>query len=871
VPRQIAIVPHTHWDREWYRPFQTFRLRLVDVLDGLLPRLADGSAGDHFMLDGQMAAVDDYLEVRPEAEGAIRQLVTDGRLAIGPWYVLMDEFCVSGETMVRDLQLGMEKADALGGHMHVGYLPDMFGHVAQMPQLLRLAGFEHTVVWRGVPKAIDRTAFWWRAPDGSQVRAEYLPVGYGNGAAIPDDAQGLLRRIRAHETELGSALLDGMLVLNGSDHATPQPWLVRVVSDANTAQQDYALRITSLLEYLDAAPTEGLPTWTGELRSGARANLLMGVLSNRVDVKQAAARAERELERLAEPLSALFLPVSDWPQRLLDMAWTDMIRNAAHDSSCACSVDEVVDAVLHRYAEARQVAEGLTRRALRSIAASMRDPGAVVINPTAKPRAGTVELVLPGNGPVEGAQLLTEGVAGVREVTSVCRELEAVLVDIYDAAPDGGGLSSVDVEEDDNGISVSLRLGPHPGNASMAAVVGELFARAGARPDDPLTVRIEHEPFRRIVSRTAPVPGFGWWTWEPLNGAAPVLVDDRALDNGLVRVEVDDRGELTINGIGGMNRLVDDGDFGDTYNYSPPEGDVVVDEPINIAVDVLERGPVRGRIRITRRYGWPESIVAGERVGRRDVVVTSDVEVHADESVVRIETSLDNVVKDHRLRAWFPLATAATASTAECAFATVERGLTAEGGPHEHGLPTFPSRRFVSAAGVTVLHEGLLEYELVDEGRSLALTLFRSIGMLSRPHMTYRSRPAGPSVPAEGAQVQGRRTLRYAVAVGDDVDPYALVDDVFVPLDVVTGLGGGDRPSTGAALTVDGAEVSAVLRNGDGYALEVRVFNPTDRETTVSIAGRRGTLVDLTGTELGTFDGAFTLRPYGIATARVTD
>src|SRR2546423_13014985 len=294
-----------------------------------------------------------------------------------------------------------------------------------MLQLLRLAGFDHTVVWRGVPKPIDRTAFWWRAPDGSQVRAEYLPVGYGNGAAIPDDAQGLLRRIRAHEAELGDALLDGLLVMNGSDHATPQPWLVRVVSDANTAQQDYSLRITSLLEYLDAAPTEGLPTWTGELRSGARANLLMGVLSNRVDVKQAAARAERELERLAEPLSALFLSVTEWPQRLLDMAWADVIRNAAHDSSCACSVDEVVDAVLHRYAEARQLAEGLTRRALRAVAASMGEAGAVVINPTAKSRAGTVELVLPGNGPVEGAQLATEAGPSVRELPSVCRQLEA--------------------------------------------------------------------------------------------------------------------------------------------------------------------------------------------------------------------------------------------------------------------------------------------------------------------------------------------------------------------------------------------------------------------------------------------------------------
>jgi alpha-mannosidase len=348
-----------------------------------------------------------------------------------------------------------------------------------------------------------------------------------------------------------------------------------------------------------------------------------------------------------------------------------------------------------------------------------------------------------------------------------------------------------------------------------------------------------------------------------------VLVEDRALDNGLVRVEVDARGELTVNGIGGMNRLVDDGDFGDTYNYSPPDRDIVVDEPTGAVVDVLERGPVRGRIRVTRPYVWPESIVAGERTGRRDVVVTSDIAVHADERVVRIETSLDNVVKDHRLRAWFPLPAAATTSTAECAFATVQRGLTAEGGPHEHGLPTFPSRRFVSAAGVTVLHEGLLEYELVDEGRALALTLLRSIGMLSRPHMTYRSRPAGPSIPAEGAQVQGRRTLRYAVAVGEDLDPYALADDVFVPLDLVTGLGGGDRPATGTMLAVEGAQVSAVVRRHG--ALDVRVFNPADRETTVSIPGRLGTLVDLAGRELEPFADSFRLRPYGIATVRLTD
>src|SRR5205814_8391643 len=119
VTRTVAIVPHTHWDREWYQPFQTFRLRLVDLLDDLLPRLEADPSYARFMLDGQMAVIDDYLALRPEAEERLRRLAASGRLSVGPWYVLMDEFCVSGETIVRDLQLGLEKAAAYGGHMGV--------------------------------------------------------------------------------------------------------------------------------------------------------------------------------------------------------------------------------------------------------------------------------------------------------------------------------------------------------------------------------------------------------------------------------------------------------------------------------------------------------------------------------------------------------------------------------------------------------------------------------------------------------------------------------------------------------------------------------------------------------------------------------
>jgi len=255
----VAIVPHTHWDREWYAPFQTFRLGLVDLLDELLPGMEADPSYAHFLLDGQMAVIDDYLAIRPEAEGAIRRLSGAGRLAMGPWYVLMDEFLVSGETIVRNLQRGFDRAAGLGGAMEVGYLPDMFGHVAQMPQLLVLAGMEHAVVWRGVPASVQGTAFRWTSPDGSTVRAEYLPHGYGNGAAVPEDAKALLRRLATYEDELGSRLGDGpILWMNGTDHQAPQPWLGRVVAEVNDLQDDFELRVMPLAEHLASAPTEGL-------------------------------------------------------------------------------------------------------------------------------------------------------------------------------------------------------------------------------------------------------------------------------------------------------------------------------------------------------------------------------------------------------------------------------------------------------------------------------------------------------------------------------------------------------------------------------------------------------------------------------------
>ena len=366
-PAIIHLVPHTHWDREWYEPFQVFRMRLVELVDQLLDSMeADDRMA--FTLDGQMATIDDYLEVRPEGRVRIERLIAAGRLAIGPWQILMDEFLVSGETIVRNLEIGWHAAEAFGGAMPVGYLPDMFGHVAQMPQILRRAGIRHAVVWRGVPAAIDRHAFDWVAPDGSTVRAEYLVGGYGNGAyllAIPDHlADKVARYVAASRPFYGDR---SILAMYGTDHAVPSPRLPAIVAEANARRDSIAVVIETLSTYIrafDAAAADPAvpdapvaPRWVGELRSAARANMLMNVTSARIDIKIAAGRTERVLERLAEPIAALH--GAAWPERLLELAWRRVVDNSAHDSICGCSQDAVVDQVLTRFAEAGQIGRGV--------------------------------------------------------------------------------------------------------------------------------------------------------------------------------------------------------------------------------------------------------------------------------------------------------------------------------------------------------------------------------------------------------------------------------------------------------------------------------------------------------------------------------
>ncbi|MEY2425249.1 MAG: 2-O-(6-phospho-alpha-D-mannosyl)-D-glycerate hydrolase, partial [Actinomycetota bacterium] len=571
-------------------------------------------------------------------------------------------------------------------------------------------------------------------------------------------------------------------------------------------------------------------------------------------------------------LSALFLPAESWPGTLLAIAWKEMLRNAAHDSICACSADDVVDAVMVRFQEARHVGEGLTYQAKRTLAAQCPSPGAVIINPSARTRGGLVELEVPGEGPAPGAQILSERPSIRGEITFGADKLGPALSTLRSQRIDDDTyFTRVDIEETDDALDITLRGDPTLREwLDLGAIKADIAERVNAHPERPITMRIAQRPTRRILSMVEDVPGFGWqrWTGQPSH-ALPVTVDGDTMTNGLLTVTLDRVfGTLSINGTPGFDRLVDSGDQGDTYNYSPPDHDQVIDKPTAVDVRVIESGPLRARIQVTRSFEWPARIddVKRARVGNRRVGVRTIYDLHAGERMLRVQTSFDNPSKDHRLRAMIPLPTTATSSRADCAFAVPERGLRGEGGPHERELPTHPAKRFVQAGGVTVIVDGVTEYELIDGGKRLALTLLRATAMLSRIEMTYRPQPAGPPNVLRGSQMLGPVEARYAIAVGD-VDPFALADDFLVPFEIAIAQGDGPGRDSGQALSVEGAEVSSLQRVPGG--VELRLWNPSDEPTVATVADGVGWVVDLRGRPIRPFEGIATLGAWEILTVRM--
>ncbi|MGE5602245.1 MAG: alpha-mannosidase [Nitrososphaerales archaeon] len=855
-----TVVSHTHWDRAWYVTFQEFRIRLVRLVDRLLDLLESRPDYRCYMLDGQMAVLEDYLEVRPQRAAEIQQLCRSGRLQVGPWYVLADEFLVSPEALIRNMMLGHRIGEDYGGVSKLGYVPDGFGHMAQLPQILRGFNIDNAFFWRGVGAEGDRlgTEFVWCAPDGSQVTAILMPWGYHNisniGYAIHwgDTSQmefseelALAQIRKAVDALKPMAHTPALLLMNGIDHAEPEPRIPEIVALANREFDDVQFSHGTLADHLAAVRAAGvaLPEFSGEFRWGRYSEILQGVYATRIHLKQINHRVETLLERYVEPLTALaWLAGADLPAGTQDLVWTAwrwLLKNHPHDDIYGSGIDTVHQEMLYRFDQAEQIGDALVRDSLRLIARQA--------DFTAQ----------------EGTPVLVYNPLGWLRQETVTGHIDFDFDD-----PKAADFELVDAQ----GCLV-----PHQ-------VLGDeqVFWMETLKPSRKRRVEVA---FR------ADVPALGYATYyarDRSSAGAPALpaagvwqVRPDGAENGCFAFSITPDGGIDVldkatNEVyRGLGHLYDVEDAGDEYSYCPAAHGEAITTAGGVAhIRLAHEGPSAATYRVERTLSLPAGLTedrsrrSSERV---TMPVTTEVTIYRDRPLLSFRTEIDNTVRDHKISVVFPTGVHAQSAYVDESFAVLERPLDLPDstGWVEDPTPLMHQRTFTdvcgSGRGLAVLNRGLPAVEVTrdPDGAVISLTLLRSVGWLSRDDLSNRRVAAGPLVPTPGAQCLGSHCYEYALLPhgGDWREVYPVAYGYVAPLlvargDTHEGLDlremnitrddpaqvraipwphGGSWPGRASFVSVEPAQMvlSAVRRSAGGEGLVVRFYN-VDRTPAVA-------------------------------------
>jgi mannosylglycerate hydrolase len=749
---KIIVVNSTHWDREWYLHFQQFRRRLVTLMDDLLVLLETKPAFRCFTLDGQTVVMDDYLEVRPENRPRLEKQVRLGRLFVGPWYVLPDEFLVSGEALIRNLLLGNRAADDLGKRMEVGYTPDPFGHVAQLPQILSGFGLKNIIFSRGLDDRGEalNNEFWWQGLDGTRVLAIHQRNSYGNLQkwGLEDGRLNLEKALSQLETQLEQlgpkSATRWVLMECGGDHLPAQketPEIIEFVNSRLTQGEVIHGSFEQYFAYLLAAHPR-LGTLSGELHGARYYPVLPGVYSARLYLKQANERTQTLLEKWAEPLSAVaWLEGKPYEWSLLWQAWKLCLQNHPHDSICGCSVDQVHREMLPRFSQSQQIAELLAQESLDFLAEKIdtRFTGekgsqvAVVWNPHNWAFTGPVKVR------IERKLEKRERPSDYRVVDDEGRPVPAQLRrrEIKQYLPEGG-------------------------SANM---------------------RVDSLELHWLAKN---LPALGYRTYQILPGEARDFTADLKVgenwgENSLIKIKFRANGSFDLldktsgRRYAGLHIFEDSEDAGDEYNYCPARHSRTITSksaPCRVKLQSVEA--VTATFRLEWKLRLPTALAANRRErGSRlsTCTVVSEVSLAANSPRVDVRTWVDNQARDHRLRVLFPSGLKVDRCFTDTAFGVVARSLELPKGEKwpEVPAPTQAQQKFVCVEdekdGLALLNLGLPEYEVrkTDEGAVICLTLLRCVGWLGRDDLKTRPNVAGPMLPVPEAQCQGKHEFRYSL------------------------------------------------------------------------------------------------------------
>ncbi|MCX6136726.1 MAG: glycosyl hydrolase-related protein [Ignavibacteriales bacterium] len=750
------VVSHTHWDRAWYWPFEHFRIRLVQTIDQLIDLLNSNPAFKSFTLDGQTIMLEDYLEIRPERRAELERLISARRLIVGPWFVPPDEFLVSPEALIRNLMIGHKTARQFGYVMKEGYVPDSFGHIRQLPQILQGFGLRSFIFQRGMGREIEDlgTEFWWEAPDGSRVLAINQRDNYGNLAswgfpfefgdirtAIPDPQVALENVTKTFESLKKYARMQYVLFSNGIDHLPVQPQVPELIRFVNDKLQNLRLVQGNFSDFVDAIVSSGtntLQTYKGELTGNHHHLILRSVYSARMPLKQRNAFCQRLLEHRAEPAAAwAALETKQDFTPFVWQAWKELLKAHPHDDICGCGIDEIHRDNMHQFEHVEQISSYVEEHAWEEIGKRIDTAGKL-------------------GKPV----LLTNALNWDRKEV-VCG---TILFGVDD--PIAKQFQLVDAQ----GVQIPF----------VRRKTAPLKRMEILRDADYVSVDIE--------MLTGSVPACGYATIYAVEGKPPVVAktmkaSSRVLENEFLKAKILPNGsiqlmdKLTKAVFTDLNMFEDTEDAGDEYTYSwIDRSKTLTTRRSRPTVRLVSHSALEATIAVSHVLKLPVGLKES-RTARSPVLtncpVISFVTLKANAHRLEIRTEITNTAKDHRLRVLFPTDIKARTVFASGHCDVLER----EHAPLKR--PTMQNRfeyygtqhndLFIcveqDSHGLMIANKGLPEYEstILKKGTAIALTLMRCVGMLSRGDFATRVTQAGPHLAAPDAQLPGPHIFEYAV------------------------------------------------------------------------------------------------------------
>lgn len=740
--KKIHVIPHTHWDREWYFTTSRSSVYLMNNLRDVIETLEGDDRFHYFMLDAQGSLLDDYIRWMPQDKERIRKLVKDRRLIIGPWYTQSDQMVISAESIVRNLYYGIKTCEEYGGYMNVAYVPDSFGQAGNMPQIYREFGIADTLFWRGVSNdMVSHTDYTWRGDDGSEVFATQIPFGYYIGGNIPEDEEESKKFWE--EVCLGKAgtgATRNIYFPQGFDQAPIRHNLPDLIEQRNKEDQNNEYVISCIEDYIHDVKMEAteLDVVEGELLNAKHMRIHRSIFSSRSDLKQLNTQIQNYVTNIMEPILTLSSYLGNpYPKEAVKEVWKLLFENAAHDSIGSCISDSANEDVYLRYKKARDIAENLVELHERYIAVSAPSDKAAcmtftVFNTLMENRDEVIvkQLYLPS-----GKYILKDEQGHTIPYTILEKE-----------------------DMSDYVLAQTIRLNPSK----------EQFT-----PEKVYRVRLA------IQLKDLPAMGYVQLSLIPSVETSELLHKLPVLENSYYRISMQENGLLEITDKRNDHvykdqcEYLENGDDGDSFNYSPPRNDMILSSRDMVKDCVIEGTSFYQRMQLTHEMKVPEDLEArAQQRCEGTMHIHTQIELKQDDPIIYFHASVDNQVRSHRLCVLFDAGVTTQFHYADEQFGTLRREnvhteelrlyeealrntkkeqatkgplnwANAEDTWQEPSISIEPTQSFVSLCdgkrGISVFPGGVREYEITGtSGNKISLTLFRTYGFMGKENLLYR-------------------------------------------------------------------------------------------------------------------------------------